>query len=169
MVAPQPPKGGVPPELSGQNVINLHNLSPQELHQLRQQVEEGVDYFQNAIISLKDVQLKMQESGNCVKSLSPDKKELLVPLTSSMFVRGEVEDPNHVLIDIGTGYFVEKDLEQAKDYFKRKVEFLTAQIEKVQQILREKTTIRAAVVDILEGKLQAQAAAASSQKKPISS
>jgi len=151
----------------GQNVINLMTLSPQELMQLKQQVEEGLEFFQNAIISFKEVQLKMQESGNCIKSLSPDRKELLVPVTSSMYVKGEVEDTEHVLIDIGTGYFVEKDLDQAKDYFKRKVEFLTAQIEKVQAVLREKSTIRQAIVEILESKLQAQAAAASSQKKTI--
>jgi len=25
-----------------------------------------------------------------------------------MFVRGEIEDPDNILVDIGTGYFVEK-------------------------------------------------------------
>ena len=34
-------------------------------------------------------------------------------------------------------------MEDAKDYFKRKVEFLIVQIEKVQAIGREKSTVRA--------------------------
>ena len=35
-------------------------------------------------------------------------KELLVPLTSSMYVPGKLHDVEHVLIDVGTGYYVEK-------------------------------------------------------------
>ncbi len=32
---------------------------------------------------------------------------MLVPLTQSLYVPGELADTNHVLVDIGTGYFVE--------------------------------------------------------------
>jgi hypothetical protein len=34
--------------------------------------------------------------------------EVLVPLTSSLYVPGEIEQTQKVLLDIGTGYFVEK-------------------------------------------------------------
>lgn len=33
---------------------------------------------------------------------------LLVPLTSSLYVPGRISDPEHVVIDIGTGYYVKK-------------------------------------------------------------
>ena len=39
-------------------------------------------------------------------------------------------------------YFYLQTLEEAQDYFKRKVEFLSTQIEKVQQVGREKSGIR---------------------------
>ena len=32
---------------------------------------------------------------------------MLVPLTQSLYVPGELADTDHVLVDIGTGYFVE--------------------------------------------------------------
>ena len=32
---------------------------------------------------------------------------MLVPLTQSLYVPGELADTEHVLVDIGTGYFVE--------------------------------------------------------------
>ena len=36
------------------------------------------------------------------------------------------------VIDIGTGYFVEKDIEASKEYFNKKVKYVTEQMEKVQ-------------------------------------
>ena len=32
---------------------------------------------------------------------------MLVPLTQSVYVAGELADTDHILLDIGTGYFVE--------------------------------------------------------------
>jgi prefoldin subunit 5 len=36
------------------------------------------------------------------------------------------------IIDIGTGYYVEKDIAASKEYFSKKVKFVTEQMEKVQ-------------------------------------
>ncbi len=77
---------GIPGQGQG-NVINLMTLQPQQLQQLKQQVEQELNFYQEAVMSLKDVQLKMQESGNCVKSLSPDKAQILVPVTGSVRLR----------------------------------------------------------------------------------
>ena len=35
-------------------------------------------------------------------------KAVLVPLTSSLYVPGTLKNPGRVLVDIGTGYFVEQ-------------------------------------------------------------
>lgn len=35
-------------------------------------------------------------------------KEMLVPLTSSLYVPGKLSDVHNVLVDVGTGYYVEK-------------------------------------------------------------
>jgi len=37
-----------------------------------------------------------------------EKKEILVPLTNSLYVRGNMADPSKVLVDIGTGFYIEK-------------------------------------------------------------
>lgn len=47
--------------------------------------------------------------------------EILVPLTQSMYVPGRIADAGKVLIDIGTGYFVEKSIPKAKEYLDRRV------------------------------------------------
>jgi prefoldin alpha subunit len=38
----------------------------------------------------------------------PAKKDVLVPLTSSLYVRGKLSSPDKVIVDIGTGFYVEK-------------------------------------------------------------
>jgi len=162
------PSGGGPGGAQQQqgNVINLMALAPQQLAQLKQQVEQELQFYQDAIIQLKEVQMKMQESNNCLKSLDPKKKEMLVPVTGSMFVKGELEDAENVWIDVGTGYYVEKTIAEAQDYFKRKVEFLTTQIEKVQTVGREKSTVRQAIAEVLETKMiQMQMAAQAQQQQ----
>ncbi len=104
---------------------------------------------------------RFQDSGEAVGKLTPESnnKEILVPLTGSMYVNGSLADPEKVLVDVGTGYYVEKDVEAAKEYFTKKVKYVTEQMEKVQAIGNEKNKIREAVMDVMESKLQQQFAA----------
>uniref|UniRef100_A0A8D3C8V8 Prefoldin 5 n=1 Tax=Scophthalmus maximus TaxID=52904 RepID=A0A8D3C8V8_SCOMX len=81
-------------------------------------------------------------------------KELLVPLTSSMYVPGTLNDVENVLVDVGTGYYVEKKVEDSKGFFKRKIEFLTKQIEKIQPALQEKHAMKQAVIEVMNVKIQ---------------
>ncbi|KFU84736.1 Prefoldin subunit 5, partial [Chaetura pelagica] len=59
-----------------------------------------------------------------------------------MYVPGKLSDVERVLIDIGTGYYVEKGTDDARDFFKRKIDFLTRQMEKIQPALQEKHAMK---------------------------
>lgn len=48
-------------------------------------------------------------------------KEILVPLTDSLYVPGKLIDTKNVLVDIGTGYFVGKTTGQAQGFLDKKV------------------------------------------------
>lgn len=65
---------------------------------------------------------------------------------------GETET---VLVDIGTGYFVEKNIEDAKTYFQNRVTYVSQQMQNIQQMGIEKSKIREATVEVMEMKLQA--------------
>lgn len=82
-------------------------------------------------------------------------KEILVPLTGSMYVPGKLADANSVIVDIGTGYYAQKSTEDARNYFKRRVDYVTEQMEKIQEVGIERNKLREAAMDILEKKLQA--------------
>ena len=72
------------------------------------------------------MKIRFQESGESMARMSPEAegKDILVPLTGSMYVPGTLVEPEKVIVDVGTGYYVEKDISAAKDYFQRKVKFL---------------------------------------------
>ena len=108
---------------------------------------------------------RFQESHESISRCSSDDKdkEILVPLTGSMYVPGKLSEPEKVIVDIGTGYYVEKDLDSAKEYFSKKVKYVTEQMEKVQAIGNEKNKVREMVMDIMESKLQQQFAAQKQQ------
>ncbi|KAL5009957.1 hypothetical protein ScPMuIL_012262 [Solemya velum] len=136
--------------------IELSQLQIPQLNQLSQQLDQEIEFFSNSLNQLKLAQGKFVESQECVKKVCPDNlsKDILVPLTSSMYVPGQLSDVNNVLVDIGTSYFVEMGIQQSQEYFKRKVEYITKQIEKIQPILQEKYRVKQATVELLQMKVQ---------------
>lgn len=46
--------------------------------------------------------------GGAHASIRRTDKKILIPLTSSLYVPGRIKDTENVIVDVGTGYFVEK-------------------------------------------------------------
>lgn len=138
--------------------VDLTTLNLQQLTVLRQQLDQELGIFQDSLQTLKIAQGKFQESGSCLEKITPtmEGNEILVPLTGSMYVVGKLVDTNNVLIDIGTGYYAQKKVPDAKDYFDRRVAYVTEQMEKIQQLGLEKSKVRDATMDVIEMKLQNQ-------------
>ena len=60
-----------------------------------------------------------QEVLNYLEAFGKD-KEVMVPLTSSLYVPGVLEDVNNVLVEVGASYFIEQDIKKANGYCDRK-------------------------------------------------
>ncbi|NP_001088120.1 prefoldin subunit 5 S homeolog [Xenopus laevis] len=147
--------------------VNITDLSLPQLEGLKSQLDQEVEFLSSSIAQLKVVQTKYVEAKECLSVLnkSNEGKQLLVPLTSSMYVPGTLNDVSTIMIDVGTGYYVEKTVEDAKDFFKRKVEFLTKQIEKIQPALQEKHAMKQAVIEMMSIKIQQLTAAKAGTSK----
>jgi hypothetical protein len=63
---------------------------------------------------------------------------LLVPLTSSLYVPGTLASTETVLVDVGTGFYVEKTTEQAKKFYETKVEELGKNVKDLESIVQGK-------------------------------
>jgi len=100
-------------------------------------------------------QFTMSESAmESLKSQEPG-KPMLLPLTPSLYVAGELEDPSTVLVDIGTGYYVEKKCDDGIDFCKRKIGMLKVNMENLLKLIREKQDIAGQCQKVLQAKMQA--------------
>lgn len=145
-------------EQKGMQQIDLTSLNVPQLSSLKQQLDQELNLFQESLASLKVAQNKFSNSGETLERINPEMEgdTILVPLTGSMYVPGRLYDTNKLIIDVGTRYYVEKDSKAAKDYFQRKVKFVTEQMEKIQYLGLEKSKIRDTIVELLELKLAQQ-------------
>lgn len=145
-------------EQKGMQQIDLSSLNIPQLSSLKQQLDQELNLFQESLASLKVAQSKFQNSGETLEKINTEIEgdSILVPLTGSMYVPGKLYDTDKLIIDIGTRYYVEKDNKAAKDYFQRKVKFVTEQMEKIQYLGLEKSKIRDTIVELLELKLAQQ-------------
>ena len=110
----------------------------------------------------------------------------MVPLTSSLYVPGKISDPEHVVIDIGTGYYVKKashhrlpymflhfadwflitDPQSRKDaieYYTDKVTYVQKNLEKLQETIERKQDNLQSCVGVMQMKLQEERQAEQSQ------
>ncbi|PNY23408.1 prefoldin subunit 5 [Tolypocladium capitatum] len=63
---------------------------------------------------------------------------VLVPLTNSLYVRGELADSDSVLVDVGTGFLVEKKLKSAELFYEGKVSELSNNLKDLEVIVQRK-------------------------------
>lgn len=94
--------------MSGESV-NITDLSIPQLQELAKQYDQNIRFFTASIQQLKTLQKQFASSKNCLSDLSPASQngDILVPLTSTLCVPGKLTDTEHVIVDIGTGYFSE--------------------------------------------------------------
>ncbi|XP_061583561.1 prefoldin subunit 5 [Cololabis saira] len=136
--------------------VNLLDLSLPQLEGLKNQLDQEVEFLTSSIAQFKVVQTKYVDAKDSLNVLNANNKgkELLVPLSSSMYVPGKLNDVENVLVNVGTGYYVEKNVDASKGFFKRKIDFLTKQIEKIQPTLQEKHAMKQAVIEVMNMKIQ---------------
>ncbi|EFB29483.1 hypothetical protein PANDA_012342, partial [Ailuropoda melanoleuca] len=134
--------------------VNITELNVLQLEILKNQLDQEVKFSSTSITQPRVVQTKYVEAKECLNMLNKNKgKELFIPLTSSTYVSGKLHDVAHVLIDVATGYYVEKTAEDAKDFFK-KIDFLNRQMEKIQPALQQKHGMKQVVMKIMSQKIQ---------------
>ena len=66
-------------------------------------------------------------------------KAVLVPLAGSLYAPGTLADIEHVLVDIGMGYYVEKDVPSAGKFCAAKVEYPGENLAEFEEIIAQKS------------------------------
>lgn len=102
-------------------------------------------------------------------------KTILVPLTNSLYIPGKLSDPDHVIVDVGTGYFVQKvpiyrrtsisahlavsqTRAQALKHYSAKVDYIRSNLETLEETISKKRENMNYLVNVMQSKLQQQPA-----------
>ncbi|KAI2616462.1 Prefoldin alpha subunit [Hypomontagnella submonticulosa] len=138
--------------------INLDTLSAQQLSQVKKQLDEELEHLTSSFAQLHAAQSKFRECLRCVqdKNKAPALREdnsILVPLTNSLYVRGTLASASHVVVDIGTGFYVEKEVKSAADFYENKVNEVGASVKDLEAIVQGKTNNVRVVEEVLRQKL----------------
>jgi prefoldin alpha subunit len=122
-------------------VVDVTTLPVPQLQELKTQLDRELEHLTTSFQSLRTAQAKFRDCLTSIANgLSPStaEKPLLVPLTSSLYVPGRLTDHEHVLVDVGTGYFIEKDIPAAKDFYERKVKDLQDSLKDLEGVVNSK-------------------------------
>ncbi|KAM0696998.1 hypothetical protein Q7P36_003069 [Cladosporium allicinum] len=141
------------------NQIDLNALSVQQLSQVKKQFDEEVQHLTNSYQNLRVAQQKFKD---CVVSVkdgvagSAQDKTLLVPLTSSLYVPGKLASTSHVLVDVGTGFYVEKTTDDALTFYNGKIEELAGNIKELENVVNGKANNLRMIEEVLRQKMLVQ-------------
>ena len=147
--------------------INIGTMPMEQLNGLREQLQEEDKFLTNSFSQLQIAKNKFVESREALKAITPANvgKDIMVPMTSSLYVVGKLAEADTVLCDIGTGYYVEKSPAEADDYLKRKTEYLDNNCERLEQNIQEKRKNLEAITMVMQAKARAQAEGEAAGKK----
>ncbi|KAK3986925.1 Prefoldin [Cladorrhinum sp. PSN332] len=147
------------PQQQGGEQISIDTLTPQQLSAVKKQLDEEVEHLSNSYAQLAAAQNKFKECLRVVtagETYFDESKPVMVPLTNSLYVKGRLADPNRVIVDVGTGFYVEKDTKDAASFYEDKVKELGTNIQGLEAIVQGKTQNLRLVEEVLRQKVLAQ-------------
>ena len=98
-------------------------MSLDQLSYLKTKHEEEIIELNRQLEALVGAKNRYLGAKSTISELgaAPEGNSMLVPLNSSLYVQGTVFEQNKVVVELGTGYFCEKTIPEAKDLIDRKV------------------------------------------------
>ena len=116
------------------DTVDLGSLSFQQLSSMKKQLDDELEHLTTSFSKLRAAKAKFRECLQSIKSgvtsdimsllflnfisilLSHIATAILIPLTTSLYVPGKLADFESVIVDVGTGFYVEKVEVPAPDF-----------------------------------------------------
>lgn len=139
---------------------------PSQLLEVRQQLTQELEHLTSSYASLRSVQARFNACIQALKHMPSSSSQSstpssLIPLSSSLYVPGTLavadddDDDSkggqaRVIVDVGTGYYVEKTVPEAEEMYKGKVAYVGENVEKLQATIERKQDNLRVVGEILQ-------------------
>ena len=92
--------------------MDLQSLSMQQLSAVKKQLDEELEHLTSSFNKLRGAQSKFTDCAQSIRKGVPksnaESKDVLVPLTASLYVPAKLAADGKVLVDVGTGFYMEK-------------------------------------------------------------
>ncbi|KAF1806706.1 prefoldin, alpha subunit [Mucor lusitanicus] len=140
-----------------QQQVNIADLDLSSLQQVKTQLEEELSHLTQSYSKLKSVQGRFTDCADSVDSLKAEKaddKIILVPLTSSLYVPGKLSNVSKVIVDVGTGYYIEKSVSDASKFYNDKVGYVKKNLGTLEKTITDKQSTLRAIVNVMQDKIQ---------------
>jgi prefoldin alpha subunit len=150
----------MPPKQNNQQ-MQLQHLSMEQLKQLKDQLDGDIQSLSRGWESLRGGKGRYNDSKQYLDMYKTyeDGQEVFVPLSSSLYVGGSLTGKKEVLVDVGTGYFIEQSVERAQSFFTKRSVHLTEAMDNISEALTAKKKQQNQVMEIMQAKQQAMSAA----------
>ena len=96
----------------------INAMNPQQLVEVQKTLEQDLQSLKQSIDGIKLAGSKFKESKVVVDNISKHDKEteVMIPLTSSLYIPGKIEDTEKVIVEVGAGYFIDVTPIKAAEY-----------------------------------------------------
>lgn len=120
--------------------VDIGKLSLEQLNSLKQEHESTIQDLSGKLEAMRTSEARLRESRKALNVLheEPEGQPMLVPLTQSLYVPGEVIDADEILVDVGTGYYLSKSADGARDLIDRRLDVVTKLSANVVTVLDQK-------------------------------
>lgn len=137
------------------NPVDLNTLSVPQLGEIKQKLLQEVEFLNESFQKLIEAKRKFQDCQESVRGVSCEKEdvELMVPLSSSLYVPGKMSNVGKFMVDVGTGYYVEKDAEGAIAHYQKKVSTLEKNLGDLTAVAEQKGKNLEAIDQIMRMKI----------------
>ena len=142
--------------MSDRNSIDLDTLSLDELNNLKGQQEQQLQGLTQRYAQLRAAAARLTASDRAVlEFLAPEMegKSIMVPLTSSLYVPGSIVAPQSLLVELGTGFYVEKSPQGCSDFLQRKLKLVDTNSENIMNAIQDVRTNIESIHAAMQGKL----------------
>lgn len=136
--------------------LPLSSLTIDQLMMLKSQLEGDLNKLTRQIKATNDSVAVSQNAKEALAQFAASQsgKDMFVPITESMYVHGTVEQTKRPIIEIGAGYFAETSVDNASQFFSRRISRLNGQQAKLAAQYKDVQQQYQFTVQIINQKLQ---------------
>ncbi|KAA0066161.1 transcription factor TFIIIB component B''-like isoform X3 [Cucumis melo var. makuwa] len=113
-----------------------YRFGSKQLRAFKEQTDMEVNLLHDSLNNIRTATSRLDIASAALHDLSlrPQGKRMFVPLTASLYVPGTLDEADKVLVDVGTGYFIEKTMADGKDYCERKIKLLRSNFDQLIEV-----------------------------------